>query len=421
MAWQKIQHDANGYTIFDFVVANHFRNELHHVTGSSPGTKLCNGYILKSYLFLVLISLTRISLQYFSSSGMCLCLITYTTEICSTKYRGIMLSSVVVAFNLGATICNVLMYFFSWNVVSLIFSGFSVFGAFLVFLLPESPVWLYSKGRTQKAIDILHSIRNGTSEEIANEAEEIRHSFAEQKEQIGCIQMMKNCFKAWRQMVILMGFTLVIMHAGHYIVLSYTVMVVDGLKIPFDEATISLCYSIVGIGASFFSPFFFYNYNRKPTLAISTFGMGLGMTIVAVHEEIYLYEKDKPAAWIVPLSLFLYVACSNVAILPLGFIIGGEILPAEGRGVLFGIGSGFTSIYYTLTLKFYPQVLFCFGIKPLLWCFAVNSFIVTLFAVFVLPETRGKTLNEVQEQYFKGGKMEKKSISSIQIPTKLEA
>lgn len=330
---------------------------------------------------------------------MSFCVSTYISEISRPENRGAMLGITEVAYNVGVMICNILMYNLMWKTVAIIFIVASIAFMISMLFLPESPVWLYNKGKKEESVKILSSLRCVEREELVEEIVDMEKSCNEQVKTT-CCETMKNIMKAWKPLLITSSLIALLQHTGYSIMVAYTIMIFDRLNLPFESSKITIAYSVVGcIGASA-TPFFMHKYGRKAILSMSSFGMGVCMIVVGVYEEIFYYRQEKLFVWIVPIAFFVYTLACNVGVLPISFIVGGELFPNEVRGIMNGLYGAIAYGYWAGALKLYPKFMFIFGIKVTIWAFAISCFVVTLFGMFILPETRGKTLNEVQEQYF---------------------
>lgn len=337
---------------------------------------------------------------YSISAGMAVCIATYISEIATTSHRGALLSILEITYNAGILFCNLLMYNLPWDIVGLIFCGSSLFAFVLSFILPESPIWLYSRGKQEKSIKTLCSIRCQEREKIETEILEMEASCSTQTD-TNLNGTFKNCLNAWKSFAICTALFALMQNTGYSIMIAFTITIVDRLKIPFESSKITLIYSITGFIGSFATPYFMHKLGRKTILSASAFGMAVSMTTIAIYEEMYLTHVEKPYAWIVPIALYAYVLLCNIGVLPISYAMCGELFPHEVRGTMNGLYGIVAYVYWSATLKFYPKFMFVFGIKVMIWAFAISCFMVTLYGIFILPETRGKSLVEVQQQYFR--------------------
>lgn len=341
---------------------------------------------------------------------MSFCVSAYISEIASKEHRGALLSIIAVAYNIGVTLCSTLMYNFMWNISSLIFMSLSLIFMACMSFLPESPVWLYNKGRKEEAIKILCSLRSLDRDKLESEVQDLEKFSNNKPARTSIKDTFKHIAQAWKQLLIVVTLYTLLQHTGYSIMVAYNITVFKRLQLPYDSSKMAILYSISGFIGSTTTPLFMHKLGRKTILSISSLSMGLCMIVVALHEELYYYDIAKSNVWIVPAAFYLYGLAVNIGVYPLGFIIGGEIFPNEVRGTMNGIYGIHAYLYWAVTLKVYPKLMFNFGAKAMIWAFAASCFIACLYGVFFLPETHGKTLNEVQEQYFA---KKKKNIPNV--------
>lgn len=295
------------------------------------------------------------------------------------------------------------MYYLPWNTVAFIYAALSITCLLLTFILPESPMWLYLQGKKDKSIKILCTLRCQHSSELQTEIQEMEDASTLELNNT-LLTTLKNCINAWKPLAIAVGLFTLLHNTGYSIMVAYTIMIVDRLKIPYDSAKITIMYSVVGFAGSFITPYFMHKFGRKTLLSTSALGMALSMVVVGIYELLFYDQNHKPNAWIVPGALYVYGLCCNVGVLPIGFVVGGELFPYEVAGIMNGLYGTFAYIYWAITLKVYPEFMFHFGIIGTIQAFAMSCFIVSLYGLFILPETKGKTIAQVQQQYFKKNK-----------------
>lgn len=107
------------------------------------------------------------------------------------------------------------------------------------------------------------------------------------------------------------------------------------------------------------------------------------------------------APWFPLMSLFLFYACSTIGYLIVPWVMIGEVFPRQIRGMIGGVTTcvGHFSIFIVLQTYSYLQELFT---TPGTYAFyGVVSLLATFFFYFFCPETKGKTLQEIEESFGK--------------------
>ncbi|XP_065205796.1 facilitated trehalose transporter Tret1-like isoform X2 [Planococcus citri] len=332
--------------------------------------------------------------------GMGFCVSTYISEISSLSHRGALLGLLTVFYNLGPVLSNTLMYFMTWKLCAWIYALLCVSFMLSTFLLPESPVWLYSKGKKEIAIQTLCSIRCSNINDIKTEIEDMEKSNTNKSERASFTNIIKKMFGAWKPFLIVVVLQLIMQHTGYAILISYTMLIFDRLRLPIDSSKFSIGYAIAGVIGSVIAPYAMHRTKRKTLLAISSSIMGLCTVVIGTYEEIFYDRDDKFFPHIVSISFYVYAVACNAGVLLIAYSVGSEVFPNEVRGIMNGLYGVFSYFYWSVAIKFYPTLINIFGVKIIIWSFAGFCFLVTAYSCLILPETKGMTLNEVQEKYF---------------------
>ncbi|XP_065205791.1 facilitated trehalose transporter Tret1-like [Planococcus citri] len=333
-------------------------------------------------------------------TGMSFSTSTYVSEIATAGHRGALLGIVEVIFHIGVFMCNFLMYYIKWSIVAFILSVISAISLLLTFSLPESPTWLYLKGRKEESINTLTSIRCQDRDVIKSEIDDME-TYTSSQVKTKFSETVKDCLASWRQFCIAFVLFLLTQGTGYSVMTLFLIMIVDRLNIPYPSTDIALLYSAACSVAGFITPYAMYKFNRKPTLAVSALGMSLSAAAIPIYKLIFEEYDEKPFSWIIPFALSMYVIWSSFGVLPVGFTIAGELFPNKVRGIMNGIYGAVAYIYWSFLYKITPWYLSKFGASGVMWTFSGFALLTALYSIFVLPETKGKTLNEVQEKYFK--------------------
>ena len=76
-----------------------------------------------------------------------------------------------------------------------------------------------------------------------------------------------------------------------------------------------------------------------------------------------------------------------------------ELYPLKFRGTLGGLTTSIAQILIFAAIKTYPDFNRAIGLETTLWIFSVAGFLGTVFALTVLPETRGRSLDQIESEF----------------------
>lgn len=130
---------------------------------------------------------------------------------------------------------------------------------------------------------------------------------------------------------------------------------------------------------------------------------GLGTTISALCLGTFLYRDSctisNSGGYFAALCVLLYVATNTVGFMILPGVMLGELFPAKVRGLAGGLTFMIFNFALFALAKAFPFIKNTVGVHGVFWIFGGSSLIASLFLYLMLPETKGKTLSQI-EDYF---------------------
>lgn len=154
-------------------------------------------------------------------------------------------------------------------------------------------------------------------------------------------------------------------------------------------------------------------FKRKTLCCISSAGMGCCLAVIAVYVRYYeVFPKETHVFPFLPLLCVLgNVFFSMMGMLPIPWILVGELFPHEVRSIMSGVVICIAQCFIFACVKIYPDLVAVLGFSGTLFSFVVASLLAVVYCQVFLVETKNKSLKEIEE-YFKN----KKSVDGEREP-----
>ena len=322
----------------------------------------------------------------------------YCAEVTSPNIRGFLGVTFLVLLTTGILVNYLLEPYLSWRYLALTAGLLHIVPLITFSFMPKSPRWLLSRGLNEPAREALRWLRGGTAD-ISKEYEEISSSLnTDGKMDVDFRKLAKPRF--YKPMLVSLLLIVAAETNGQQPVISYTVTILSDAGLGGAETMFAIISSSVNLACAFLSGVVIEKFGRRP---ISLIGMGGNiLATVSVGLAFFLNEVAGlgNVGWLAVAGLILNGVASYLGLATLHTIIITELLPTDLRGVGFGVTLMFRALYLFIVLEIFPYMVneSRYGA---FWGFsgALVGFLIFL-AVF-LPETKGKTLEEI-EQIFDG-------------------
>ncbi|RDW68514.1 MFS sugar transporter-like protein [Coleophoma crateriformis] len=292
----------------------------------------------------------------------------------------------------------------AWRAPALVQAFPSLLQITFIWFVPESPRWLISKGKNEKALRILadaHACGNDQDEVVQLEYVEIRQTLALEKE------FESNSWaELWRtpgnrhRLIILVALGFFSQWSGNGLVSYYihTVLTQIGITNPTTQLLINGVLQIVNIIVAVGMCFFVDRLGRRLLFLFSTSGMLVVFVVWTICSARFQISGSTGAANAVVVMIFLYYVFYNCAWSGLLVGYGAEILPYKIRA------KGLTVMFLAVDLAlFFNQYVNPVALNHIKWKYyivydvwlAVELFVVWKFFI----ETRNTPLEEIVKHF----------------------
>jgi sugar porter (SP) family MFS transporter len=321
----------------------------------------------------------------------------YIAEVSPARVRG-----ALVSVNQMAIVSGILLaYFVNW-----VFAGAGpsnwrwMFGmgalpsvAFFLLLLrvPESPRWLVKQDREEEALGVLSRVNDAAEAEA--EVRNIKETLLLEKGSLA------ELFRPGFRRAIFIAIVLAVLQqiTGINAILYYAPRIFE--RAGFERISAIGQSTIVGFVNMLFTVVAILlvdRVGRKPLLLVAAAGMGVSQLLLGAA-----FRVENLAGTPILLLILLYIAFFAMAMGPIVWVVLSEIFPTRMRGSAMAIATVALWIAdFAVTLSF-PVIADRLNETTAFWFYALMCAVDFIFMLFLLPETKGKTLEEIERRWLK--------------------
>lgn len=237
----------------------------------------------------------------------------------------------------------------------------------------------------------------GSKYDCDDELNELKsHNNSDSKE-LSFIQHLKQ--KATRKafLIILTQFFF-FQFTGINAVLQYTTTIFIEAGINLEPGIASILVVSSQIVGTSFSTILVDKYGRRVLLVVSTVSMAL--THISIGTYFYLKSSGvsvEHLSWLPIVSLSLFEVAFGCGIGPVSYVLLGELFTPSAKKVIAPIGKSFNLLMAFVIGLLFPNLVHFIGSSATFFMFAGFSVLALIFTIVFIPETKGKSLSEIQE------------------------
>ena len=344
----------------------------------------------------------------------------YISEVSPASHRGRMVSlyqlAVTVGF-LGAYLMNYSLLNFSVDFSSNNALFQKIFGTevwrgmlgaetvpalmifLIIFLIPESPRWLLVKNLESKAISIFSKIYNDTSV-IAHQINETKSMLQSERKSDWKILLTPGIFRA---VIIGVAIAMLGQFMGVNAVLYYgpSIFETSGLSSG-DSLFYQSLIGMVNMGTSVLALLIIDKIGRKKLVYVGVSGMVISLLLIGFY---FMMGKSLGLSSIFLLVCFLlYIFFTAGSISAVIFVFLSEMYPTQIRGTAMSIAGLSLWVGTYLIGQLTPWMLDTLTPAGTFFLFAFMCFPYMLIVWKLMPETAGKSLEDIERYWLKSKK-----------------
>ncbi|XP_073957880.1 facilitated trehalose transporter Tret1-like isoform X2 [Choristoneura fumiferana] len=320
----------------------------------------------------------------------------YLGETIHPEVRGTLGLFPTAIGNIGILICYVAGKYLDWSQLAYLGAALPVPFFVLMLMIPETPRWYISNGRTEDARKALIWLR-GKNAKIDNEIRDIALSDAETDDKDSTAKELFTK-KYMKSICISLGLMAFQQLSGINAVIFYTVQIFRMAGSSVDENLSTIIVGIVNFASTFIATALIDRCGRKMLLYISSVTMIVTLAVLGT----FFYVRDirhldvGTLGWLPLTCLMVYLLGFSMGFGPIPWLMMGEILPAKVRGPAASICTAFNWLCTFAVTKTFQNLLDLFGPTGAFWLFGSICFGGLFFVKVFVPETSGKSLEQIE-------------------------
>ncbi|KAF5308001.1 hypothetical protein FQR65_LT06569 [Abscondita terminalis] len=330
----------------------------------------------------------------------------YIGEIADKKIRGILGSCIYFMMLLGIMILYAVAPFVSIPASSAVACSFLIIQLVTLPFMPDSPYYLLLKGDTEGANRALQRLRS--TKNVEKELEEISSAVQRQKTERGRpIDLF--IIKSNRKALLIMTMLNATQHFSSISVMLMNVhSIIDDGASMLSSSTAAIIFSALMFVALIISANLIDRLGRKVLLCSSGILTGLSLLLLASYFAVKNADIDVSSYnWIPVAAVMFYAISFRYGLGTVPIVMTAELFPTSVKAMGMTLSDCSYVLFSVASIYMYQHLRVEYGLHVPFFIFSSWCFLAAIFSLIYIPETKGRTLEEIQ-QILKGNPISKR-------------
>ncbi|XP_076637093.1 facilitated trehalose transporter Tret1-like isoform X5 [Colletes latitarsis] len=334
-----------------------------------------------------------------SGGAFCVAAPMYTAEIAESSIRGSLGSYFQLLLTVGILLSYSLGTVLDMRNLSIVSAIMPLIFFCIFMFMPETPIYYLKKGNEESARKSLIRLR-GVEYDIDSELQTQREALEETRNRKVSFLTSFKSKAALKGFIIAYGLMFFQQFSGVNTVIFYASDIFEQTGADIDPQYSSIIVGAMQVIAVFVSTLVIDRLGRRILLLGSIILMFLTSFTLGLYFYLTQIEVDvNSIKWMPLTSVCIFIIMFSLGFGPIPWMMVGEIFTPEVKGIAASSASFLNWLLAFIITKFYNDLKVKINISGTFWLFSGVCAVGIFFVYFLVPETKGKSLKEIQREF----------------------
>ncbi|KAJ3645694.1 hypothetical protein Zmor_023334 [Zophobas morio] len=263
---------------------------------------------------------------------------------------------------------------------------------------PESPQYLAARNNQEQLKTCLSKLRNKPVGEIEKIMFGMSQMIQELNQNNGGIKELFSTRSLRKGLTITVGLILFQQFSGINAVLSYMQTIFSATQSGLPPEISTVIVGTIQVLVTIVTSALVDRLGRKVLLLMSVSGSAVSLIALGVYFFLFDNHFNVDAlSWLPVLSLIMFIISFNSGLASVPWAVMAEVFPPNVKSLALTLTTVVCFIGASIITLYFPSMALFFGMATSFWIFAAVCICGGIFVFFRLIETKGKSLQEIQE------------------------